>query len=335
MLRYAIVGLGGLGKMHFANLLEIEKRRDDIELVALCDIDKDSFTDVKGINLGVSTEGIDIDKYNIYYHINEMLEKEELDFVISVVPTYVHEEIAIAVLNKGIHVFSEKPMTLTLEAGENMIRAAKENNRILMIGQCLRYWPEYVKLKELIDKKTFGNVIRGEFSRYSPTPKWSWHNWMMDFDKSGGAALDMHVHDVDYINYAFGLPKTISSIASHKVSKYDSIQTHYEYDDFIISSACDWGLDRAFPFSPYFLVRFEGATVEMRGHGLLVYEGDKDAYSLDIEGGNAYVLEILDFIECIKNKRKSHINDPISVKQSLKMALLEMESAREGRKINV
>lgn len=335
MLKFALVGLGGLGKVHLRNVVRIEKERKDIELVALCDVEEKRFTEKVTTNLGGEDTPIDISKYKLYTDIDKMLESEELDFVITAVPTYLHEPIAVKALEKGLHVFSEKPMALNLTQCESMINTARKNKRLLMIGQCLRYWPEYRRLKEMYDNKEFGKLIRAEFSRYSPTPLWSWQNWMLDYDKSGGAAIDLHVHDVDFINFAFGKPISVHSTATHYVSKFDSIFTHYEYKDFVVTSAGDWGMTGRFPFRPQFLARFERATVEMLNGALYVYEEGKDPRIEHIKPEDAYVNEINDFVDCINEGRESKINNPVSVMQTLNIALSEIESATKGEKVYV
>jgi len=335
MLKFAIIGFGGLGKVHFRNMIELQKTRGDIKLVALCDIEESRFSEETSTNLGGNTTPVDLSKFNLYTDVNKLLEKEELDFVITALPTYIHEKIAVLALEKGLCVFSEKPMALNLEQCQNMIDKAKENNKHLMIGQCLRYWPEYSKLKEYIDSEEYGKVIRAEFSRYSPTPTWTWENWMLDNEKSGGAALDMHVHDVDYINYVFGKPNSVSSVASHGKSKYDSMFTTYKYDDKFVTSSCDWGLPASYPFSPAFLVRFENATVEMNNNGMKVYPEGEPSYIPLLVPGNAYMEEIKDFINCINEDREITVNNPQSVMQSIKIALAEKESTDKGVVVNV
>lgn len=335
MLKFAIIGFGGLGKVHFKNAVELVKTSKDIKLTALCDVDEEQFAKQISTNLGDNEVVLDLSEYKLYKDVDSLLENEQLDFVITALPTYLHAEVAIRAMEKGIHVFSEKPMARSVKECKDMIEAAEKNNRILMIGQCLRYFPEFVKLKEYIDTQIFGKVIRGEFSRYSPTPKWSWQDWMMDYEKSVGAALDLHVHDVDYINYVFGMPKSVSSVATHHTTKFDSIFTSYKYEDKIITSAADWGLTDSFPFRPQFLVRFEKAVVEFSNGALKVYPQGDAAYTVELEPVDGYMAEIVDFISCIKENKKSEINKPESILNSIKLALIEIESAEKGVEVYV
>ena len=116
-------------------------------------------------------------------------------------PTYLHEEVAVYAMEKGLDVFSEKPMALTLDGCKHMLDAAEKLGRKLMIGQCLRFSPAFQKLKEYVATEKYGKAYSAEFIRYSQTPLWTWQNWILDPSKSGGCPWDMHVHDVDMMCY--------------------------------------------------------------------------------------------------------------------------------------
>ncbi|MGI5899225.1 MAG: Gfo/Idh/MocA family protein [Christensenellales bacterium] len=335
MLKFAIIGFGGLGRSHFRNMIHLSKETGGISLTAICDVDESRFTQQISTNLGANQVPLDLSAYNLYSDVDDLLANEDLDFVITALPTYLHAEIAIKALEKGIHVFSEKPMARTPEECVAMITAAEKNGCMLMIGHCLRYFPQYVKLKEYIDSKAFGDVIRAEFFRYSATPLWSWENWLMDFEKSGGAALDMHIHDVDFVQWVFGLPKAVTSFATHRVSKFDSIFTTYHYDDKLVSSACDWGLVSSFSFRPEFLVRFENAVVDFIAGTLKVYPHEGKAYDVQLDNVNGYVAEVQDFISCIKANQMSKKNPPRSALDSVRLVFAEMSSAEKGEKVIV
>ena len=175
MLKYAIIGFGGLGKVHFGQTKAVAEVVGDVQLVAICDVEESRFIKQTATNLDGGDADLDLSGYRFYTDVNELLEKEQLDFVITALPTYLHEKIAVMAMEHGIHVFSEKPMALNCEQAETMIHKAKENNVQLMIGHCLRFWPEYVYLKKAIDSQKYGRVLRAEFTRQCATPIWSWN----------------------------------------------------------------------------------------------------------------------------------------------------------------
>ena len=326
MLNYAIIGFGGLGKSHFGNTKDLMSKVEGINLVALCDVNENTFKTQTAINLGSNNVGLDLSAYNIYNDAEELFEKEKLDFVITALPTYIHEKIAVMAMEKGIHVFSEKPMAINLEQAQNMLDKAKENNVKLMIGQCLRYWPEYVIAKDLIDNKKYGKVLYANFVRLSQTPKWSWQNWILDNDKGGGCALDMHVHDVDFINWAFGKPNSVTARATNGDCVHDGISAIYDYDDMYVTAISSWGLTDTYVFTADFMIRFEKATIELKNGKFMLYTDEK-AEEIKFEPKNPYVEELVDFIDCIRTGREITINHPTSSKLSVQIAVAEKESA--------
>ena len=333
MLQFAIIGFGGLGKLHFHNVAALQSRVKDVKLVAVCDVEKSAFYTETSTNLGKKQSDLSVQAYRLYTDAEVLLEKEKLDFVITALPTYLHEKISVLAMEKGIHVFSEKPMALSLEQADHMIQTARKNNVKLMIGQCLRYMPEYVALKELIDSKRYGKVVKADFFRYSATPEWSWQNWMKDERKSGGACLDLHVHDVDFIHWVFGLPRSVSSVGTHYKTKYESISTVYDYDNMLVTSNADWAMPAGYSLTKGFTVRFEKATAFMTPEGMKLYAENGKRSIPELSNKNCYLEEIVDFICCVQENRESEVNPPEESRESLRLALAERESVDTGCKI--
>ena len=334
MLNFAIIGFGGLGKLHFSGVEELNRRLgNQLNLVALCDIDPEQFTKQTETNLGTGETNLDLSAYRLYTDAKEMLDKEKLDFVITALPTYIHAEIAIMAMDRGIHVFSEKPMALTLPEAEAMIEAKNRNGVKLMIGQVQRYCLNYVLIKEWLDSGKYGKLRRAHFNKISPEVTWSWRNWMLDEKNSGGAALDLHVHDVDSINWTFGAPKAVTAAACDFKTGHETISTIYHYDDgTLITANADWGMPSCYTFEEEFSVRFDKATLVQYPTVLKVYPEDGEPYEYQVPEHLCYVDEVEDFIRCILEDRESEINPPESSLVSLKIALAEKLSARRGSK---
>lgn len=330
MIKGAVIGFGGLGKLHFSNLMVLAQ--GDFEITALCGVSRDDFEKTVKTNLGIINTRLDSSKFNLYTDAKVLIDTEKPDFIVSALPTYLHEEIALYALSRGCHVFSEKPMAATYEKCCNMVKAAKENKCYLMIGQCLRFDKGYTKIKEYIDNNTFGKVLKAEFGRYSQLPKWTWNDWILDFNKSGGCAIDMHIHDVDLISWMFGMPESVSSVATHCKAEYESIFTRYEYNGKIVMANADWGLPQKYPFKSWCTVVFENAAIEYNGE-LFVYT-DNDVTKTDISGGNYFLDEMKEFIACIKEGRESSVTSAESVRNSIYIASAEIKSSEnEGEKV--
>ncbi len=329
MYKYAIIGFGGLGKLHMTNLHKLERSGYDIKLSALCATSSASIGKNVELNLGtVDMSDIDLSECNFYTDYKELLDKEELDFIVSALPTYMHDEVAVYALNKGIHVFSEKPMALTAEGCERMIEAAKANNKRLMIGQCLRFDPAMQKLKEYVDNKTFGKIYRAEFSRYSQVPTWSSKNWIIDPARSGGCVFDMHIHDVDLINWIFGIPSSVrSAVTSAKVG-LEAIFTQYFYDDLLVTANADWSMPAKFPFEARTCFNFTDATAVLKDGVLRVYT-DTDEFVPELPEVDSFMDEMKAFLRSITDNVVCDIISPESVYTSVSLALREIESSRE------
>ena len=333
MLKYAIIGFGGLGKLLLVTLKRLEKERGDLHLQAICGADPAALKQKVKLNIGtVDLSELDFSGCALYSDYKEMLDKENLDFVLSVLPTYLHEEVACYAFEKGVHVFSEKPMALTYEGCLKMLSAMEKAGKKLMVGQCLRFHPAYAKLKEYVDENTFGKPYRAEFSRYSPTPSWTWNNWILDPALSGGCALDMHVHDVDMIYHLFGMPNALrSSMTDHKVPR-EGIFTEYFYDGLLVSSRADWSLPQTFPFEARCIVNFEEATVVVEGDKLTVYK-DSGVETPMLLTEDCYAAELRAFVKMVSGEEDCKISTPQSVSESVKLALTEVQSATEGKTV--
>ncbi len=330
MYKYAIIGFGGLGKLHLTNLLKLEKERGDIRLQALCGADPNAFKENVKLNLGdVDVNSMDFSNCNFYQDYKELIEKEKPDFILSTLPTYMHEEVAVYALERGVHVFSEKPMALTDEGCQNMIDAAKKSGKKLMIGQCLRFEPAFCEIKKYIENGTYGKAYRAEFSRYSQTPTWTWNNWILDPKQSGGCILDMHIHDVDLINWMFGMPNSLRSAITEKKTELESVFTQYFYDDLLVTSAADWSLPQTFPFEQRCTINFENATVCMIDGKLTVYKAD-ESFVPEISAETAFMREMRAFLKLVIDGEECSQTSPESVHSSVKIALREIAAAKNN-----
>ena len=225
-------------------------------------------------------------------------------------------------------------MALKLEECVNMVNAAKKSGEFLMVGQCLRYRPIYARVKEIVEEERYGKVRSAHFYRLFPLPTWSWNNWLLNKGKSGGAIIDLHVHDVDLINWIFGAPKAVTAIESEYNDFYDCVETIYDYEDSRrITAKAEWGLPEGFNFKQGFRVVLENAVIESEDSDFHIYVYGGEVIHIRFPEKDAYLEEIVDFVNCIKENKKSEINNDETVLQSMKIAFAEQESADEKKKV--
>ena len=292
MLKVGLVGTGGISRAHIPAWIAME----ETELVALCDIRPEMMEEFP--------------EQRHYTDFSEMLEQEELDILDICLPTNLHVDYAVQAMERGIHVICEKPIALQEKAVTRAYEAAERNNVKFMIAQVLRFWPEYEFLKSVVDDRRYGKVLSGYMQRLGVKPKWSWDNWMMDPDRSGMVPFDLHIHDVDFLMYAFGNPLNVVRHRSLRPEQ-DYIANVYEYGDFFVTVEAAW-YAAPMPFGAGFRFQFEDALVIYEKGVCTVYQNDgtildfSAAISGEVEAGNvnliqsdAYANEIRYFTDCV------------------------------------
>jgi predicted dehydrogenase len=330
MIRVGIVGLGFMGKMHFRCYQALE----DVQVVALCDTDRSRFEQTGGTagNIEGAEAALDFTGIKLYHDFDKMLAEANLDALSVALPTYLHKGATVKALGAGVHVLCEKPMALTVADGREMLAAAEQSGKLLQIGHCIRFWPEYAMTKELIDGGQYGRVRAATFQRLSLTPTWSWEGWLMDAAKSGSAAVDLHIHDSDYVQYVFGMPKAVfSRAASGPCNDCDHIVTQYVYDhDCVITAEGGWSMTPTFGFEMSFHVVLEKATIvydctSVPSFKVCPEEGD--VFFPEVAAGDGYSNEITHFIQAVGGEDVAEIITPEQSIDSLRLVLAEKESA--------
>ncbi|MEK6647465.1 MAG: Gfo/Idh/MocA family oxidoreductase [Candidatus Firestonebacteria bacterium] len=337
MLKVGLVGAGFMGQMHtncYANLPEVK-------LVGIADKDEKKAAKLAG-QVGAKS----------YSDFDEMLKKADIDMVDVCLPTYMHKDYVIRSARAGMDVLCEKPMAMNLKEASAMQKAVKKAKVKFMVAHCIRFWPEYMYLKEFIDKKKLGGIKSIYLSRLSPTPTWTWKNWILNPKLSGGASLDLHIHDTDYILYLFGKPQSVFSTGTKDYRGWSHIWTSYKYSDVTVVTEGGWDMPAKFPFNMCFRVVFEKGVVDF---GLApkpyfqIYESKKAPYSPKIPApkingvqakGNisslgGYFNEIKYFTDCVLMGKTPRIVTPEDAAMSLKIIMAEMKSAQTKKPVKL
>lgn len=167
-LRAGVVGVGHLGRHHARIYNEIA----DVELVGVADVNE---TSLNGITSKFNCKG--------YSDFRDLI--EDVDLVSVAVPTTEHFAVAGPFLAAGKHVLVEKPITSTVDEGDRLVRQARENDRVLMVGQSERFNPAIASASEFVKFPRFIEVHRlGPFTTRAT-----------DVD----VVLDLMIHDIDLI----------------------------------------------------------------------------------------------------------------------------------------
>ncbi|MDY0169140.1 MAG: Gfo/Idh/MocA family oxidoreductase [Thermoguttaceae bacterium] len=338
MLKIGIAGFGFMGRMHYRcwNALP------DVQVVAVCDSDAQALGDAarnRG-NIAGAEGDVDLTGTAVYSSFEQMLREEPLDAVSITVPTFLHAPCTIAALAAGVHVLCEKPMALTLDNGRRMIEAAERSGKLLQIGHCVRFWPEYAKAKEIVGGGQYGRVLAATFQRLAATAARKAGTWFADETLSGGMAMDLHIHDTDFVQYLFGVPRAVSSGGAPAARGAPAhVVTQYRYDaDMLVTAEGGWAMMPSFGFEMRFHIAFEQATLSYdlkRTPPLLLCPAEGEAVELRCEGGDGYYREVEHFARRIAGETLPTVITLEDSWNSLRIVLAELESIKIGRDVSL
>jgi len=275
---------------------------------------------------------------HVYDSVDKMLEFETPDVVDICAPSFLHSEYALLFIKRKIHVLCEKPMAHTVDDANRMIDAAKENGVCLMIGQILRFWPEYEYLKELIDSGTYGEVRHIELKRqYGMHPHGSWY---MDPELCKMVCFEMHIHDADFVNYVFGFPDAVDSVGIEEPDIHMSyISTRYLYNDrpsTIIQAEGGWS-DSSLPFAGGYRVTFNHAVLEYDKGILMLYESGREPKQINLTDGSiphdlvALKKELNEFLNAVQGKGQIKTVTPESSRDTIRLVSAELVSSTQRK----
>ncbi|MGD0572963.1 MAG: Gfo/Idh/MocA family oxidoreductase [Sedimentisphaerales bacterium] len=336
--RVGIVGFGFMGRQH----LHCYRGLRGVRVAAICDSDRARLKGSEKIegNIGDDDAALDLSDVALYADFEKMLAEQKLDAISITLPTFMHRDFTVKTLDAGAHVLCEKPMAMNVEQCEDMIAAAKTNKRILQIGHCIRFWPEYVKAKQIVDSGKYGDVLAASFRRVSTVPEWSWKNWLIHAKQSGGAIMDLHIHDADYIQYMFRLPEAVRSEGAIGPSGgFDYVTTQYVYKNGkVVSAEGGFVMSPDFKFEMSFVISLKKATISYdcrRTPTLQVCLAGGGCVTPKIESGDGWSREIAHFIKKVKGTKVPRIISPADSLNAVKIILAEKQSAESKKEVAI
>ena len=178
--KIAVIGVGNMGKNHARIYFE----RSDVELVAICDSNKERCDEFAGKY-----------KCKAYYDLDEMLTNEQLDGVSICVPTMLHKAVVEKIAQKKINILLEKPAAHNVKEAEEIRDIIKKAGVVCVVGQIERYNPAVRKVIDLVFKGELGKIFYMNILRQGPYPP-----GVVDVD----VLTDLGIHDLEIINYLLG-----------------------------------------------------------------------------------------------------------------------------------
>jgi predicted dehydrogenase len=338
-LNIALTGFGFMGSMHAQIYAQLEGAR----LVGIADPRADA-TRTKLQKLGMAIP--------VYPSLQELLSAHPETAIVDVcTPLGSHESDALAALQSGRHLFCEKPLAPSLEAADRMIAAAKAAGVSAQVGHCIRFWPEYQALRRFVREAHGGRLLSLSLTRQASRPDYTVGDWANQEQLSGGAALDLHIHDTDFVLALLGAPRAVHSQATFDYSGPAHIFTIYDYPDVAVAAEGGWNYPPKWGFRMAFQAVFEKACIDFdsgKTPTLMVTRSDRApepmAFQAPAAGqsksgeGNistlgGYFNELKSFVDCIQRGVPPVDATLEDARASLAVVFAEIESARSGRPV--
>jgi UDP-N-acetylglucosamine 3-dehydrogenase len=328
MLKVGILGTGTMAKTHASAYQSIE----GVQVAAFADALPGSLDTV-------------CKQYNAkaYTNYDELINDASLDIIDVCLPTPLHKENTIKALATGKHVFCEKPVARTLADAMEVKKAVEQAKGKFMVGHVVRFFPEFMLIKQLIDEGKVGTVGTARTSRIAPQPH-GVKDWYENATMSGGVVLDLIIHDFDYLNWFFGKPKRVYAQGLFK-------RTDLEMDYALVVIRYESGV----------IAHVEGSWAEPSGFnvraeicgskGILDVEPYKEApVSINLRNATTaqagvivpespmiespYTTEIKHFVDCILNNQTPRVTVDDAI-YALKIGLAALESIETGMPVNI
>lgn len=230
MLKGCLIGLGRMGITHYSIL----NTHPNVQLTAVCDPQKALLNGLSQFK--------EVETFTDY---TQLFNSGDLDFAIVCTPTASHAEIGTAAAEKGIHLFMEKPFTLTLDEGTTLVDKMANSQLVGQVGYFLRFQSVFRAVKQILDEGLIGNISHYKNEMYGRTVlKPSKVSWRAKKKMGGGCMMDFGSHCLDLADFFFGPVKEargsmLKSIFSAEVE--DAFFTNLIHGTGVIGSvAVNW-----------------------------------------------------------------------------------------------
>ena len=340
MVRIGIVGIGFMGMIHYRGAQGLKGAR----VTAVCSRDPKKLAgDWRGIrgNFGPPGEVMDLSAVKKYDSLQTLLADPDVDLVDVCNPTHLHAPTALAALRAGKHALVEKAIALTPEDADAMLAEARKAGKMLMVAHVLPFFAEFAFAARAVREGTYCRLVGAHFKRVISRPDWSAD--IGDAAKTGGPAVDLHIHDTHFIGLVCGVPGQVFSTGVVEGDAVAYLTTQYLYGPGGPGVTCSSGAV-AMPGRPFihgFEIYLEGATLshDSRATPLTVYTADGKVTQPTFAGGGDPIASFAEEIgAAVNGVRAGHEPDLLSGKlarDALVLCHREIESVKTGKAVAV
>jgi predicted dehydrogenase len=340
MVRIGLVGIGFMGRIHYL----ASRHLKGAKVTAVCSRDKaklaGDWSGTRG-NFGPLPGEVDLTSVKKYESLDALLADPDIELIDICNPTDLHPTYAIAALKAGKHVLVEKAIALTEKDADAMLAAAKSAGKLLMVAHVLPFFPEFKFAADAVRGGTYGKLLGAHFTRVIAKPDWSAE--IGDAAKTGGPAVDLHVHDTHFVGLIAGVPKQVFStgVVESGTVTYLTTQYHYGPGGPAVTASSGAVAMPGRPFVHGFDVYLERATLTYSSAGvpLTVYTADGKTTKPDLAGGGDPILAFADELQTAVNAvTAGKMPDLLSgqlARDALVLCHREIESVKAGRAVVV
>ncbi len=328
LLRYGVIGLGFMGQIHVRAVQAAAAQGLPCVLAAVADPDANRRTGRPTASGNLESSADEANLFDprtvkTFEAGEDLIRSGEVDLISICTRTDTHVAMTMAALGAGVHVLVEKPVALDSEAIRSLITARDGSLSLVMPAMCMRFWPGWEWLIEQIRDGRWGAPLSGTFRRLSASPTWS-TEFYGNLTKSGGALFDLHIHDVDFITAAFGIPSAVRA-TGHLLH----VTGCYEYEDgpSHVTAEGAWDMPEGFPFRMEYTVVMENAVAEYRSDRevplVLRRKGSSAVEEITLPPRSGYEAEVAAFVTAVSDGT----SPPVTLEDALATTeLLEVES---------
>ncbi|MGE5623577.1 MAG: Gfo/Idh/MocA family oxidoreductase [Methanocella sp.] len=330
MIKVGLIGCGTMGRVHaeaYANL-------PGARLLAVADLRRPQAQEAAGF-CGAE----------VMPDAEALIARPELDAVDICVPTPFHKDLIVKAASAGKHVFTEKPLTRSLEEAAEVLAAVRKAGVKLMVGHVLRFSAPYLKAKEAV---TGGRVGRPGVIRTTrggggfPT---AWNNWYANVRWSGGIIFDMLIHDLDFLRWCFGEVERVyaKTTLNREIGRYEYALIVLKFQSGAIAHVEGTWHDLGGFFYGYEIAGDGGLmTFDSRTstpiRKVAFDQGSGRTQGVAIPENptreNPYQAEIAHFVECLATGKEPRVTGEDGYK-AVEIALAALRSAETGEPVTL
>jgi predicted dehydrogenase len=275
----------------------------------------------------------------VFSKLEDLLADVRVQLVDLCTPTPLHPAQVIAALNAGKDVICEKPLARSSQAAREILARTAGAPGILMPAMCMRFWPGWSWLKQVVAEQTYGKVLAASFRRVSEMPAWSRQGTYAGGGDTGGALFDLHIHDTDFVNHLFGRPAGVFSTGVLGADgSINHVVTQYDYPGGpAVHAEGSWLL--AGGFNMAYSLHCERATLDYdlsRGaDALIVTETGLEPRIVRYPDGDGYAMEINHIVDCVSKREASTVVGALDGVTALEICEAEEKSIRGGAPVRL